>query len=683
MKRLFSLLIITILILQNVTILPVSAADTNLSRMLMVSGNKIVYADQPSEEARLVGVNVPGAIWMADPGKEYVLEATKEAINNWNCNYIRLGVGIDGWFGNFWYVHDGGDYFRQYIDNVINEVGKAGKYVLLDLHQFGSFNDPRYITFWQQAAVRYKNNPTVLFGILNEPVNTTWEVWRNGDGGSISGHQQVVEMIRDLGAKNIIVAGGLSYSGDLTGIIGKSVDASGNPDPKVYALIDQGTGGNAANSGNGIMYDFHAYPGGGVTEDWERKAGGTRRLYPIMVGEFGWQVVDDQPFLGKTYNDPQNPRYHTKWFPELFAWMNNHDTYGNYAGWTAFCFHKSSAPAMLITDTSSPETTYGNPAYTYPPTDFFGVYIKNELARIAHEVITPPDVVLQPPVSIGANSFIQLKRECDIAGGKTLDNWSGNPDAVTYVPGGAEDGVGTAFRLNINYFNTGLGGDTIGDMRNAEYICFRMKSTVGVKLSFIVDFRNETSLTFTTKQLAMPSTNGKWADVYVRLDDFGEPRLKQVVTTYENNNFNPVVQMKLNRSTSGDLYISNISTYEYTNMLQVTKINFMNGGQFCNSGLKQGSTDIILSIQNPSTSRANKIMLCAAMYRKDTNKLVASNVSLINPYGGVISADHKVSVTMPDGGNVENYYIKLYLWGNNRFMEPIIYPVRFDVNGCS
>jgi len=105
-----------------------------------------------------------------------------------------------------------------------------GAYLVLDLHQFGAPTE-KHVAFWKDAATRYKNNPTVLFELFNEPHGISWEVWRNG--GSLKndkhtdvnptenqeknaddmsvGVQSLVDAVRSTGAKNIVITGGLDW----------------------------------------------------------------------------------------------------------------------------------------------------------------------------------------------------------------------------------------------------------------------------------------------------------------------------------------------------------------------------------------------------------------------------------------------------------------------------------------
>lgn len=368
-KKLISLGVILQLILSMFVFTgSVNAATVNRSRMLKTSGNKIVLADNPNTVVRLTGMNIPGGEWTGTPGVERITRSTKEAMENWNANLIRLPVSLNGWYGNYSYVTDGGVSYRNYMDSVIQMASEAGKYVVLDMHQYDIFNDAQR-TFWIEAATKYANNPTVLFGILNEPKGVSWSVWRNGDGATKIGHQQIVETIRDLGAKNIIIAGGLDWGYDLRGIAGQ---ASG--DPTVYALTDQGSNNDITKSGNGIMYDTHIYPWKGRTANWDAAVGATRKLYPVLIGENGWDADDILSISGKTYN-PGDPMYYDQWVPELFAWMNDEATYGNRANWTGWCFHPTSSPKIL-----GDAANWKNDAvYAYPPTSYWGVYVKQQL----------------------------------------------------------------------------------------------------------------------------------------------------------------------------------------------------------------------------------------------------------------------------------------------------------------
>lgn len=385
-RRFISLFLIFFLAVQLIiTALPALTAQAeildsgqNQSRELKVKGNKIVLAEDENVEVVLRGVNLessydhPTMMDVANVfGDKKIPGQLDYIMNTLGGNLIRITVSVSAWLGKWEHNGEtwddpGGENYRNTIDRVINEISKAGKYAVLDMHAYGIFDNPDYLEFWDTAAERYKNNPTVLFGIMNEPNGIDWDEWLNGDsspgdvnGQKSVGHQYMVERIRDTGAKNIIIAGGPNYSGTLEKI---GTDEG-------YDLIDQGSGGDTSKAGNGIMYDYHRYPLHGSTDTWIRGAGAARMKYPILMGEFGWQagLLNHNP-------KPTDATYHTQWFPAIFDWMNDYETYGNYCNWTAFAFDPKAGPPMLVNK--------NNWYLDFELNDVFGVYIKNELDRL-------------------------------------------------------------------------------------------------------------------------------------------------------------------------------------------------------------------------------------------------------------------------------------------------------------
>lgn len=130
-----------------------------------------------------------------------------------------------------------------------------GKYMVLDLHEYRAAK-PHHVAFWLDAATRYKDHPGVIFGLLNEPHDITWEIWRNGGvtsdkavgaapaenneklvGERTIGMQALVDAVRSTGARNLVSVGGLDWAYTLDGVLDG------------YALDD----------GN-LMYESHCYP---------------------------------------------------------------------------------------------------------------------------------------------------------------------------------------------------------------------------------------------------------------------------------------------------------------------------------------------------------------------------------------------------------------------------------------
>lgn len=397
--------------LSNTGIMAYAADDTNLTRQLKVSGNKLVQADDPTVVARLTGMNIPSLEW-GNTG-ENVYTSLAEACDGWNANVIRLPMSVARWYGCEQYQSNYDDY-RKIIDTMVEAVQARGKYIMLDCHwsnagqgdivksvgvkntnKVKNYNsqhnmpDMEVKDFWVDIAQRYKNNPAVLFDVYNEPHGVSWSVWRNGGNVTetvnnvsttylAAGHQQLVEAIRDTGAKNVIVAGGLDWAYDLTGIAGTATG-----DSTVYALMDQGSGSDTNKAGNGIIYDAHIYPWKGTSSAWDTKVGCVRKFAPIVVGEGGWEksIVESQNINVTT--DPK--RDYAAWVPELLDWMDRETSisgvqYGNQANFTGWCFHPSASP-MIIT------------GWNYNPTPYWGKYIKDRLASYAWDPLTTTNYI--------------------------------------------------------------------------------------------------------------------------------------------------------------------------------------------------------------------------------------------------------------------------------------------------
>lgn len=407
-----SIAVLFVFILQSVTIAaPITTTvqenntSVNQTRMLKTKGNKIVLADDESVEIHLTGVNDFDYL-----EKSHNLErSAMEAFDNWHSNIIRLPVQLKDWAV---------DANKKEIQRVIQMASDRGKYVILDLHHFRAINQDQ-LNFWKEAAVLYKNNPTVLFGIFNEPHDITWKQWRDGGGDMVTegsnryvpiGHQKVVETIRDLGAQNIIVAAGLDWGYDLRGIVGES-----EGDPTIYALVDQGSHNNAKKVGNGIVYDTHIYPTKGLADKWDKMIGTARKKYPLISGENGWDA-DTIKVIMNTVFEPGSDMYYTNWNAEFFKFVNDTKTYGAPLNYTSWCFHPGSSPRILA---DRPEWNLYD--YSYRPTDYWGVDVQNELNKdFGNNLLTRKTIV-----NSSDNNFARLATDGDY---DTMWKYDGNGD---------------------------------------------------------------------------------------------------------------------------------------------------------------------------------------------------------------------------------------------------------------
>lgn len=830
----------------------------NLSRELKVKGNKIVLAEDESVEVVLRGVNLESSYdhpTMMDVdnvfGNKKMPGQLDYIMNTLGGNLIRITVSVPAWLGKWekngqTWNDPGGKNYRNKIDQVINEISKAGKYAVLDMHAYNRFNSPDHLEFWDTAAERYKNNPTVLFGILNEPT-CDWDEWLNGDttpgdvnGQKSVGHQYMVERIRDLGAKNIIIAGGPSYSGTLSKI-GTN---------EGYDLIDRGSNNDLSKAGNGIMYDYHRYPLHGSTSTWIKGADAARKKHPILMGEFGWQagLLNHNP-------KPTDATYHTQWFPAIFDWMNDYETYGNYCNWTAFAFHPTSGPPMLVKK--------DNWYLDFELNTVFGTYIRDELKRIQNStsltrykipsasstedtsdarnatdgddatawisgsepgnktleidlgsvgtinrwnvrhasltekskitsdfklqykvnsddpwqdadsvtgntyavtdrfvnvearyvrlLITKPDqstgnvaniyefsvmgdaepevvVPITPPASLSNQLLVPTGREFD-ANNETADSanisnfggvWYRDPNTtqqeIVDVPEG-----GKALRLKGSTYQIGVTGNRtiFGDFRNVKGFNFRLKSTSNLSIAMKARFGPDGKDDFPkywidAKTVNIPSTGGEWKDVWVPFEAFlpdgdsaQEKRAREfwqsndAASLYRTPNaapwapdgytegkapagYWPVLMAYMGTSGGQEVLISNIESFTTaTGAVSLENINFTNAGFTSNQGLKGGTTIITTEINNAADKNINGAILAANLYKRGDSKTVASSVKVLNLASKSTSPEQQLSLTIPEGENPADYYIKVYLLSNRYFAKPLVDTLVFDVNGVA
>lgn len=325
--------------IQKMLALPAKTAE------IKVSGNQLVTVDG-GKPVWLQGVNVPSLEWSAKG--ENILQSMKVALVDWKANAVRLPVHDGFWFGTGKPPKapaNDADAYRKIVDDAVAMAASQGAYLILDLHRFW-MPEQRDIEFWKDAAARYKNNPAVIFDIFNEPGDRGWAIWR--DGGEVRGKakkgepeppaiqsvgmQALVNAVRETGAKNLIIAGGVGSAYDLQGIL------------QGYALTDQ--------TGNGIMYATHFY---NWHRNWEKHFLPVAEKYPVFVGETGADINKMSFIPAKNQEDPYT------WVPDALGMIQKYKL-----NWTGFSLHPKCTP-VLITN------------WNYDPSPFWGAFVKDAL----------------------------------------------------------------------------------------------------------------------------------------------------------------------------------------------------------------------------------------------------------------------------------------------------------------
>jgi len=198
---------------------------------------------------------------------------------SWNANAVRVALNQDFWLEAS-PIHSAG--YPELVDQVVRWAEEAGMDVILDLHWsdagvLGSCTsmcqqrmaDSNSITFWSEVAARYKDDGRVLFELYNEPHDLTWTTWLSGGdtgaGWRAAGMQELYNAVRAAGADNLVIAGGLDFAYDLSGVQSTRI------------------------AGYNILYGTHPYNNSSskIPSAWDAHWGYLTKTDPVIITEFG------------------------------------------------------------------------------------------------------------------------------------------------------------------------------------------------------------------------------------------------------------------------------------------------------------------------------------------------------------------------------------------------------------
>lgn len=286
-------------------------------------------------------------------------DAQAEAIAGWGANTVRLPLNQDCWLGtrgapvSDQYVERTVEGYRAEVHDFVTALNRAGIVVVLDLHsrkrigqnEFGNLAmpDSESIAFWTSVATAYRDNPSVLFDAFNEPYSRynasstrylfdlTWKCWR--DGGcrapidddqtatvarvtyQVQGMAAMVTAIRNTGATQPILLGGLDYANDLEHWLEFAPD-----DDQLIAAFH--------------AYDFKEC---GTRTCWDDVIGELADSVPVLTSELG----ADEPVDG--------------FVADYLAWADEHNLGALFWVWAD---HPADPMALVANDAGRP-TPYG------------------------------------------------------------------------------------------------------------------------------------------------------------------------------------------------------------------------------------------------------------------------------------------------------------------------------------
>jgi len=311
---------------------------------LHVQGNRILNdAGQP---VRLLGVDRSGTEsaciqgWGIFDGPN---DATSvQAIAAWHTNAVRVPLNEDCWLGiNGAPAAYSGPTYQQAIATYVDLLNQYGLVAILELHLSAPGATPatgqrpmpdqdHTPAFWSSVASAFKSNSAVIFDLFNEPypdnggdTTAAWTCWRDGGACAnipylVAGMQELVTTVRDTGATNIIMVGGVQYSGRLSQWLAyRPTDPLGN-----------------------LAASWHSYNSTACNTPacWDSQIAPVAQQVPIIVGEIG------EYDCGHAYID------------SLMAWLDSHTI--SYLAWTWDTWDCSGGPALISTYTGTP-TAFG------------------------------------------------------------------------------------------------------------------------------------------------------------------------------------------------------------------------------------------------------------------------------------------------------------------------------------
>jgi hypothetical protein len=214
---------------------------------LRVVGNRI--EDDAGTPVFLRGVNRSGSEYRCIQGGGFFDgpcdEPSVRTMTTWGINAVRVPLNESCWLALNGAPEDfAGDKYRQAIQSYVHLLHKYALIPILELHwshdgqgaadgQQPMPNADHSLDLWRDVALAFADDSGVVFEPFNEPfpdqnrdTPEAWQCWRDGCTArgweknatpyQAAGMQDLVTTIRDAGATQLILLGGVVYSNSLS-----------------------------------------------------------------------------------------------------------------------------------------------------------------------------------------------------------------------------------------------------------------------------------------------------------------------------------------------------------------------------------------------------------------------------------------------------------------------------------
>jgi endoglucanase len=315
---------------------------------LHVSGNQLLNSsDIP---VRLLGANRSGTEYACIQGWGIFSgpddQASLDAMLTWHINAIRVPLNEDCWLNiNMDGSTRGGTVYQDAIKNYVSLLINSGITPILDLHwsapgnqsavdQMNPMADRDHSNaFWESVATTFKGNNAVIFDLFNEPypdnnsdTTAAWECWKNGTNSSTcplgshgifyhgiayeaAGMQELLTTVRNTGATNVIMLGGIQYAN----------------------VLDQWLTYKPSDPAGELVAAWHVYNGNpcGDITCWNSHILPVINAYPLIAGEIGENDLNGT-FITQVMNFLDSPAPDVP-AQNYLAWAWNIADFGPYS----------------------------------------------------------------------------------------------------------------------------------------------------------------------------------------------------------------------------------------------------------------------------------------------------------------------------------------------------------------